>query len=115
MDVGGTTPPESTDALTIALERDLKLTGGNIRLRWIEPPDSVQAIRYVVYRNTSPGSSGDSLAGTTDTTFLDVGAAGDLDTNYFYTIKAVDGVGQEWEGYNRVGEFDILLLNSLPK
>lgn len=115
MDVGGLAPPESTDALTIDLERGFKLIGGNIRLRWIEPPDSVEVIRYVVYRNTSPSSTSDSLAETADTTFLDVGAAGDLDTNYFYTVKAVDNAGQKWEGYNRVGEFDILMLNEPSK
>ena len=69
----------------------------------------------MIYRSTSPGSSGDSLAGTTDTTYLDMGAAGTVGTNYFYTVKAVDEAGHKSNESNRVGEFDIGLTNEPPE
>jgi hypothetical protein len=95
-----TIPPEPIDDLTV------DLAGGDIHLWWSEPYDSVGVARYVVHRSTSAIISGDSLAGTTDTTYLDGGAAGASATNYFYQVKAVDEAGNRSELSNRVGEFD---------
>jgi hypothetical protein len=103
------TPPEAIDDLSAALEDGAKSTSGDIRLRWTEPYDDVGVIRYVVRRSTEISSLGDSLAGTTDTTYLDLGAAGTIGTDYFYAVEAVDGSGQKSEDSNRAGEFDIWL------
>jgi len=102
-------PPEAIDNLTIALENGSKSTAGDMRLWWTEPFDSVGIDRYVVYRSMVPDSLGDSLIGTWDITYLDVGTAGDVDTNYFYTVKAVDAAGHKSDESNWVGEFDLSL------
>ena len=68
--------------------------------------------RYVVYRSTSAGTEGDSLAGTADGEYTDVGAAGDTATSYYYTVKAVGSGGLKSEGSNQVGEFDRSLVNA---
>jgi hypothetical protein len=60
----------------------------------------------VIYRSTSSEVPGDSLAGTADTTYLDPGAAGDVMTNYYYTVKAVDWVENKSALSNQAGEFD---------
>ena len=82
------------------------LTGDNIHLEWTEPYSECGVTRYVVYRSTAPGSLGDSLAGTVDTVYTDMGAAGDVGSNYFYAVKAVDAGGQKSGESNKVGEFD---------
>jgi hypothetical protein len=108
---GDSTPPEAIDDVTAAVESGAKVTSGDIRLTWSEPYDDMGVTRYVVYRSTSASSPGDSLAGTLDTTFADVGAAGTVGTNYFYTVKAVDLAGNWSEESNRVGEFDRNLIS----
>ena len=67
---------------------------------------------YVVYRSTVPDTKGDSLAGTTDGWYLDLGAVGTVGTNYFYTIEVMDGVGGRFDS-NQVGEFDIDLVTGM--
>ena len=54
---------------------------------------------------------GSSLAVTTDTTYLDeyVYAIGNPDLHYYYTVTAVDLVGNKSEVSNQVGEFDKVL------
>jgi hypothetical protein len=58
-----------------------------------------------------PQEAGDSLAGTADTTHLDPGAAGDVLTNYYYIVKAVDWADNKSDASNQVGEFDRSLSN----
>ena len=99
-------PPEAIDDLIILLESGTKSTDGDMRLIWTGPEDDVGVTRYVIYRSTVAGSTGDSLAETTDTTYLDVGAAGDELTNFFYTVRAADAVGNKSGESNKVGEFD---------
>ena len=65
---------------------------------------------YVVYRDTDPEGTMDSLNATSDTTYIDSGAIGDTLNNYFYTVKAVDTGGQKSSESNMVGEFDIFLI-----
>jgi len=101
--------PEAIDDLTI------KLAGDALHLEWTEPYDDIGVTRYVVYRNTAAYSLGDSLTGTTDTTYTDMGVVGDVDTNYFYMVKAVDGVGNKSEESNEVGEFDVYLSYAKSK
>lgn len=107
-------PPQAIDDLRVELAGYSGAGSGDIRLTWTEPYDDVGVIRYVVYRSTSSGSLGDSLAGTTDTTFLDVGAAGNVEAQSFHTVKAVDGAGNTSGESNRVGEFDLQLSNAPP-
>jgi len=97
-------PPEAIDDLIV------ELTGGDIFLWWTEPYDNEGVARYVIYRSTDATSSDDSLAGTVDTTYTDMGAAGDVGTNYFYTVRAMDGVGNKSKASNEVGEFDHYLV-----
>jgi fibronectin type 3 domain-containing protein len=80
-------------------------------LWWSEPYDDVGVTRYVVYRSTDPATNGDSLAGTADTSYLDVGAAGTVGTDYFYVVKAVDATNKESMPSNKVGEFDRATIN----
>jgi len=93
-------PPMAIDDLT------LDLAESDICLKWSEPYSECGVTHYVVYRSSSAGSLGDSLVSTADTTHADVGAAGDVGSNYFYTVKAVDSVGQKSQGSSQVGEFD---------
>ncbi|MCK4272403.1 hypothetical protein KAX22_07115, partial [bacterium] len=98
--------------LNIDLESGTKSTSGNMQLDWTEYCGQEGVDHYVIYRSTVAGTQGDSLAGTTDNTYLDVGAAGDADANYFYTVEVVDGVGSRFDS-NQVGEFDRELINGL--
>jgi len=102
-------PPEAIDDLANSLR------GSDIHLWWTEPTSDAGVARYVVYRSTSPSDLGDSLAGTVDIAYTDVGAAGVPSTNYYYTVKAVDAGGRKSTESNKVGEFDIQLISGLPK
>jgi len=93
-------PPEAIDDLTAELASD------DIFLWWTKPYDNEGVASYVIYCSTETASSGDSLAGTTDTTYTDLGAAGDVGTNLYYTVRAVDGAGNKSKESNKVGEFD---------
>jgi hypothetical protein len=104
--INDTTMPEAIDDLDIALEGGPKSKGSDIRLRWSEPYDDGGVVRYVIYRSSAATSLGDSLAGTADTTYADVGAAGDVDTNYCYVVKAVDADDKKSGESNKVGEYD---------
>ena len=108
----GSQAPEVIADLSIALESGSKVSAGDFRLCWSEPFDDEGVIRYVVYRSEAAGSLGDSLAGTADTTYLDVGAAGSVSVNYFYSVKSVDGTGNKSDESNKVGEFDCGLITA---
>ncbi len=99
-------PPEAIDDLGV------QLVEGDIFLHWTEPFSEGGVERYVIYRSTDAASSGDSLAGTSDIIYTDVGAGGNVGENYFYMVKAVDGLKSE--ASNQVGEFDVDLLNAPP-
>ena len=96
---------ENIDDLTIAL------AGDDILLCWTQPDAEVGVDHYVVYRSTSASSGGDSLDSTEDTNYTDVGTAGAVGVNYYYTVKAVDNFGQKSGESNKVGEFDWSLGN----
>jgi hypothetical protein len=104
-------PPEPIDDLSIVLDNGSKSFSGNMFLSWTKPYDDVGVSRYVVYRSTDPASMGDSLAGTTDSSYTDPGTAGNIAENYFYVVKAVDAAGNKSAESNRVGEFDAVLTN----
>jgi len=68
---------------------------------------------YTIYRDTvahfSPAGS-DSIAAVTDTTFSDsTSGIGDVSTNSYYVIVAVDDAGNQSSISNRVGEYDYAL------
>jgi len=102
-------PPEAVDDLAI------ELLEGDVYLLWTEPYSDGGVNHYVVYRSTTVGSADDSLAGTTNTTYIDIGAAGVAGTNYYYTVKATDEAGRKSEESNKVGEFDCGLINESPE
>jgi fibronectin type 3 domain-containing protein len=77
-----------------------------MRLIWSRPTDDIGIERYVIYRSANASSPGDSLSGTVDTTYLDMDVAGDVGVHYFYTVRAVDLVGNKSSESNMVGEFD---------
>jgi hypothetical protein len=101
---GDAIPPQKIEDLSITLENFTK--GGDIRLTWTEPFDNIDVGRYVIHRSTSTAVLGDSLAGTTDTTYLDTGAVGDPDSNYVYAVRAVDTSENKSAASNQVGEYD---------
>jgi hypothetical protein len=102
---GSDNPPQPVDDLSIALPNH------DITLLWTDPGDDGGVARYVVYRSTSPSSPGDSLTGTTLTEYTDQDVTGDPETNYYYTVKAVDAIGQKSGTSNMVGEIDRTLIN----
>ena len=106
--VGGDgVPPDAVDDLTISVENFSK--GGDARLIWTEPYDNIAVARYVIYRSLSAAVLGDSIAGTTDTTYLDTGAVGDADSNWVYRIRALDTSENRSAASNMVGEYDCSL------
>lgn len=107
-----TTAPAAIADLAIGLENGAKSSSGDMRLWWSQSEDDLGAVHYVIYRSAAAGSLGDSLSVTSDTTYLDSGAAGDVVTNYFYTVKAVDWAENKSDPSNQVGEFDGSLISA---
>ncbi len=101
-----TTAPDVIADLAVDLEGSAKSASGDMYLSWSPSSDDVAVTRYVIYRSTAPGTPGDSLAGTADTTYLDPGTAGDVMSNYYYTVRAVDWVDNKSAASNQAGEFD---------
>jgi fibronectin type 3 domain-containing protein len=61
---------------------------------------------YIVYRSTTASDPGDSIAATVMTSYTDTDVVGNESVQYFYSVKAIDTVGNKSEESNRVGEFD---------
>jgi hypothetical protein len=104
-------PPPAVNDLWIALSQE------DVVLTW-SPPGAKAVTRYVIYRDTDPEfvpAPGDSIGGTTDTIYTDAGAAGDTGTQSFYCVRSADEYGQESDPSDRMGEFDIGLINAPPE
>jgi hypothetical protein len=101
-----TVPPKAVDDLVIQVEASAKSSSGNIHLNWTEPENTEGVDHYVVYRSTQADQLGDSLATSSQSAYTDTGAVGNTSVHYYYTVKAVDEVGNRSEQSNRVGEFD---------
>jgi aminopeptidase N len=101
-----TTAPGAITDLAIDFQSSAKSLSGDVFLLWSASSDDVGGVRYVIYRGEAIGSLTDSLAETSDTTYLDPGAVGSASTNYYYTIKAVDWADNKSSDSNLVGEFD---------
>ncbi len=90
------------------------LSGSDIALSWsavtVDSAGSPENVSYyVVYRNSDPvftAGPSDSIAGVGGDNYLDVGAAGDTLTNYFYLVRAVDSAGNASANSSTVGEID---------
>jgi fibronectin type 3 domain-containing protein len=109
--ISDTTAPDAITDLAIELENGAKSSSGDLQLTWSPSGDDVAVTHYVVYRDSSAGAPGDSLAATTDTAYLDPGAVGDVMIQYYYTVRAVDWVANKSNASNQVGEFDRELDN----
>jgi hypothetical protein len=91
----------------------INLSTDDLVLTW-SPPEAKTIVRYVVYRNTSSDfvpAPEDSIGGTGDMIYTDVGAAAGIGVNYYYAIKSVSDSGGKSEPSNCVGQFDIELDN----
>jgi fibronectin type 3 domain-containing protein len=94
------TAPEAVDDLAASK------AGDDLYLSWSEPYDGEGVVRYIVYRDTTADAAGDSIAGTTQPEYTDPDAVGDLNTHYYYTVKAADGAGNKSSPSSGAGEFD---------
>ncbi|KPL17649.1 MAG: hypothetical protein AMJ92_11475, partial [candidate division Zixibacteria bacterium SM23_81] len=101
-------PPMIVDDLEISLDmNNLHLNWSPVGLDTAGYPKQTEY--YIIYRTTYPYASigdPDSLGNTTETFYLDQGAAGDTLMQYFYVVKAMDCYGTKSAESNRVGEFD---------
>jgi len=94
------TPPEAVDDLAAYK------AGDDLYLSWTEPYDGEGVVRYIVFRDTTAESAGDSIAGTTQQEYTDEGIIGDVGRNYYYTVRAADEAGNKADPSNGAGEFD---------
>jgi hypothetical protein len=97
--------------MTAELENGAKSGSGDVYLEWTEYCGLEGLDHFVVYRSTAAGTKGDSLAGTTDHWYTDMGVVGTVGTDYYYTAELVDSLGTRFES-NQAGEYDLQLLNS---
>ena len=108
-----TAPLMPVDDLRSALEKsDIHLSWTSVTLDTADHAKTTD--HYVVYRVTEPGAiidDLDSIATTEESDYMDIGAAGDTSSQYFYIVRAVDAAGTKSAESNRVGEFDISLIN----
>ena len=101
-------------ALPVAPVLTISASGADIGLNWTD--DAANA-SYEVHRSTAPfftplsGTLLLTLPGGT-TAFTDTGAAGNVATNYFYQVQALNGDGSLSAGSNEVGEIDFALNNA---
>ncbi len=93
------TPPEPIDDL------GAYKAGNDLYLSWTEPYDGEGVARYIIFRDTTSSSPGDSIAGTTAMEYTDEGVIGDVNRHYFYTVRAADGAGNTSDPSNEAGEF----------
>jgi hypothetical protein len=102
-------PPLVTDLEIDLAENDIVLTWHTSGTKAID--------HYVIYRSTDPGfepGHSDSIGQTAGNTYVDPGAAKDAAQNYYYSVRSVDGAGHKSASSNRVGEYDVDLINAPP-
>jgi hypothetical protein len=105
-------PPDTVEMLEVSAQgSDVQLTWSPVAVDLLGYPTIIDY--YIIYRDTFAQfdiSTADSIGGPTGITFIDIGAVGDPDTNFYYTVVAVDDFGTKSAMSERVGEFD----NALP-
>ncbi len=105
------TPPESVSDLSAVR------SGSDLVLTWSDVSEDIEGeaisgVTYNIYRAAnSPyfraNATGIPYDTTGDTTYTDDGVVGDLDTNYYYVVTAVDTAGRESAISNRVGAYNL--------
>lgn len=100
--IGGTATTSAPASVAVNISRANSTTA---RLSW---PAVAGVARYHIYRETTPyfAPSGAPYATPTTSPYDDVGALGDVTTNYFYVMRSACTNGFESANSNRVGEFD---------
>lgn len=114
---GGTIAETSTDGSVSTSSPDspvLSITKDNdtdVTLGWSSITDAVE---YSLYRDTTPyfTPTDPPLDTLSSTNYPDTNVLGDVNTNYYYVVKAVCPSGFESPVSNRVGEFDFDLLET---
>jgi len=106
------TPPAAPQNLVASVaQSDIALSWSPVTQDTSGGQESIS--HYTVYRSEDSTSiPGDSIAGTTDTDYLDAGTAGSTASNYFYVVRATDSSGNESKNSDLVGEFDRNLITS---
>jgi len=97
------------NAATVTISR---LNSTTARLSW---PTVTGVDGYHIYRDTIPyfTPTGAPYATATAGPYDDVGALGDIATNYFYVIRSACTNGFESVNSNRVGEFDYQVFKTV--
>ena len=95
------TPPSKVTGLVI-----LDTHNGTLNLSWNPATDNVGVDHYEVYRDDK------NIASTTTTFYLDSGVVGD--NEYSYTVRAVDGEGNEGELSDPVKGISTYLPDTSP-
>ena len=95
--------------MSLMIEAGSKSSSGYVHLFWSEPDAKEGVDHYIISRSTQPDKLVDSLAVASGTSYADTGLVGNTSVYYYYTVKAVDGVGNKSEPSNKVREFDMRL------
>jgi hypothetical protein len=78
-------------------------------------PDEPAPTGFAIYRgafSNEPLPEPQLVAIVTDTTYLDIAAAGDTSKNYYYQVRAIESIlGEQSVPSEAVGEFDMHLIN----
>jgi hypothetical protein len=98
----GPLPPVEMGTVTVGV------SGTDVILSWESDPSWV-CPTFRIYRDVTPHFSPTTIYEETDASpYVDIGAAGEPDTNYYYAVSPVD-FGQEGTVSSIVGEFDYAL------
>jgi hypothetical protein len=94
-----------TCPVPVAIPLNITQSDNDIRLSW---PDYPANREYVVHRATSPFQPFPDLISITvhSNSYIDYGAVGDPQTNYFYGVVGENACGDQSALSNKVGEFD---------
>lgn len=89
-----------------AVVPEISISGNDVVLTW---GSVTPGLTYNIYRDTQPYfTPGTPLATTGNSTWTDVGAAGDPLVNYYYIVRAQNACGESADS-KRLGEFDFTL------
>ncbi len=94
-----------TCAAPVPVTLSIARSDNDIQLSWTDDPANRE---YVYYRNTDPFNAFTNLISMTlpGNSYVDYGATGDLQMNYFYRVAGDNACGDRSTLSNKVGEFD---------